>query len=197
MLNRLFLAALTSLAIAVPAHATSVVPLYLDEIIDTATTVIHGTCIGNRSDRDPQTGMIVTYTTFQVQDVLKGQAGFTHIIKQIGGDLPDGSLKYKVQGVPTFKVGENYVVFLYGVSSAGFSSPVGLGQGRFNVVIDETGAQVTNGLDFKEMTSRMLPREIPQAAKSKLQQVGPVSRMGLDEFKQLIRQRSGAMNEAR
>jgi hypothetical protein len=190
MLNRLFLAALTSLVIALPARATSVVPLYLDEIVDTATTVIHGTCIGNRSDRDPQTGMIVTYTTFQVHDVMKGNAGFTHVIKQIGGELPDKSFGFKVQGIPRFTVGQSYVVFLAGVSSAGFSSPIGLGQGRFSVVSDEKGAHVTNGRDFKEMTSRMA-QEVPQAAKSKLQEAGPVTRLSLEAFKQLVRQRVG------
>src|ERR1700693_5674815 len=112
MLNRLFLAALMSLAIALPAHATSVVPLYLDEIVDTATTVIQGTCTGNRSERDAQTGLIVTYTTFQVNDVLKGEVAATYIIKQIGGDLRDEGVKFKVESVPKFSIGESYVVFL-------------------------------------------------------------------------------------
>ena len=193
MLKRLLFAALTTLAVALPAHAASVLPLYFEEIVDKAKTVFQGTCIANRSERDAETGMVVTYTTFSVQDVLKGKPGFTHTIKQAGGQLADGSYEWKMEGVPKFTVGGNYVVFLPGVSSAGFSSPVGLGQGRFSVVADADGAQVTNGRDFKEMTSRIAARDLPQAAKSKLDRSGSVKRMGLDEFKQLVRQRAGAV----
>ena len=39
----------------------------------------------------------------------------------------------KVDGIPSFAPGHRYVVFLYGASSAGFSSPVGLGQGCFRI----------------------------------------------------------------
>lgn len=193
MLKRLLLAALTTLAAALAAHAVSVLPLYFEEIVDNAKTAFQGTCIGNHTERDAETGMVVTYTTFSVQEVLKGKPEFTHTIKQAGGQLADGSLEWKMEGVPKFTVGGNYVVFLPGVSSAGFSSPVGLGQGRFTVVADGDGAQVTNGRDFKEMTSRMAAHDLPKAAISKLERSGPVKRMGLDEFKQMVRQRAGAV----
>jgi hypothetical protein len=87
-------------------------------------------------ERDPQTNLVVTYTTFAVEDVLKGTVPATHTIKQIGGNLAAEGTTLRVEGIPTFVVGQNYVVFLAGVSSAGFSSPIGLGQGRFSVRLD-------------------------------------------------------------
>lgn len=178
--------ALAALAFLLPAHAASVLPLYLDQIIDTSTVAFEGTCIDNRTERDPDTGFVVTYTTFAVRDVLKGDVGFTHVIKQIGGKLPDGGLQYEVKGVPRFTPGDDYVVFLAGVSSAGFSSPIGLSQGNFAVLGQGAQRKVGNGRDFKELTERMTGR-LPATAKSRLQVPGPAREMDLDTFKQAVR----------
>jgi hypothetical protein len=191
MLKRVLLAGLASLMLALPAWATSVLPLYLDQIVDMSVVAFEGTCTGNRVERDEK-GFIATYTTFKVQDVLKGEVGTTYTIKQIGGELSDGSVKLKMSGVPTFTVGGSYVVFLNGVSSAGFSSPVGLFQGSFNVIAGDLGPQVTNGRDFKMMTSRMAGQVTPQA-KAKMSESGPVERMGLDDFKAMVRGHVGAI----
>ena len=103
------------------AHATSVVPLYLDEIIDTASVAFEGVCLENRTGRDPQTGLLATFTTFEVGEVLKGSVGSTYTIKQIGGEDKAEGRHFKIFGVPTFAPGQGYIVFLAGVSPQGFS----------------------------------------------------------------------------
>lgn len=179
------------LAVSAPARAASVLPLYLDQIVDHAAVAFEGTCIDNRVERDPETNMVVTYTTFAVRDVLKGEVGFTHVIKQAGGELPDGGLQYSVKGVPKFAAGQDYVVFLAGVSSAGFSSPIGLAQGQFRIRPDGAQRKVTNGRDFREMTETLAER-LPAQAKSRLQQApGPVREMDLEAFKETVRNHLG------
>ena len=175
------------------AHATSVLPLYLDEIIDTAGVAFEGVCLDNTTGRDPQTGALVTLTTFQVSDVLKGTiAGSTYTIKQMGGEDKSTGEVFKMHGVPTFRPGEGYVVFLYGVSPQGFSSPVGLAQGRFEVVQDASGmAKVTNGVDFRDMTQRMPSALLPDVLKQKSD--APVTRVDLGQFKQMVRGHLGAV----
>lgn len=191
-MSRQFLfACFISLIIALPARAMSVLPLYLDEIVNDAAIAFQGKSLENHSERDPQTNSIVTYSTFEVQEVLKGEVGATHTIKQIGGKL-QGEIN-QTTGVPTFTVGESYVLFLYGVSASGFSSPVGLGQGKFNIIPVSTGFHVTNGRDFKEMTLGTPTSLLPLSVLNKLRQApGPVKRLDLDEFKQLVRQQRGA-----
>mgnify|MGYP000880109906 FL=1 len=187
---RMFLAAaaLALAALAGPAQAASVRPLTLDQLIDQSTTVIEATAVANRSERDEKTGFIVTYTTFAVKDVLKGTAEKTHVIKQIGGVVPGEGMAYKVSGIPKFTEGQDYVVFLAGVSTIGFSSPIGLGQGRFMITRGADGAKVSNGRDFRSMTAGtdnlVLP---PTTAKALATATVPVPQMGLDEFKQLVR----------
>lgn len=191
MLKQFLFACVLSLVITMPAHAMSVLPLYLDEIINDAVIAFQGKSLENHSERDLQTGSIVTYSTFEVQEVLKGEVGATHTIKQIGGKL-EGEI-HRTTGVPTFTVGESYVLFLYGVSAAGFSSPVGLDQGKFNIIPVSKGFHVTNGRDFKEMTLGISADLIPQSAQLKMRQAhGPMNRLDLDEFKQLVRQKRDA-----
>ena len=176
-----------------PAHATSVRPLYLDEVIDTAAVAFEGTCVENRTEVDPATGFVVTYTTFQVSDVLKGQVGAMHTIKQIGGTLPGSNrIERRIDGIPTFAVGQDYVLFLHGVSSIGFSSPVGLSQGRFGIRVEHGKRVAGNGRDFRELASRMRG-QLPARAASRLQSMeAPATEMDVEEFKQAVRNHVGA-----
>ena len=176
---------------AIPVRSATVLPMYLDELIDRSAVAFEGTCTANRTERDPATGLVVTYTTFDVRDGLKGAVGSTHEIKQIGGTLPDESVQFSVKGIPSFEVGEDYVVFLAGVSSAGFSSPMGLSQGRFGVKAEGATRRVGNGRDFRDMAARMLAR-VPERARIRLQQSeAPVRELELGEFKEAVRAHLG------
>ena len=193
MFKRALLALAASFTLLMPVHATSVLPLYLDEIVDTAAVAFEGIVLGNRTTRE-ESGAVVTYTTFQVMEVLKGNVGETYTIKQIGGEMPAEGIVQKTYGVPRFTAGQNVVVFLYGVSSAGFSSPVGLEQGRFHVTGGAEGLQVGNGRDFRELAERMT-NTASESAKAKLASDKPVKQMRLDEFKQMVRNRAAGRVE--
>src|SRR5688572_31486886 len=182
-----YLAALLFALHACIAHAASVIPLFLEELIDSSAIAFEGTVTGNRTGRDPATNLVVTYTTFEVREVLKGSIGPTHEIKQVGGALPDDSLQYRVLGVPSFAEGESYVVFLAGKSSAGFSSPMGLSQGRFRIQGEKADRAVANGRYFRDM-ARNISERLPATARERIAQAGgPVREMGLEEFKQAVR----------
>ena len=174
------------------ANASSVVPMYLDQLIDDSAVAFEGVWTGNRTERDPATGFIVTYTTFDVRDALKGAVGSRYVIKQVGGTLPGGP-QYRVEGVPSFTPGNDYVVFLAGVSSSGFSSPLGLEQGRFKVTVTPGGSRVGNGRDFKAMAGRM-SSHLPPAERARLERApGAVRDMDLESFKQSVRNHLAAV----
>ena len=191
MLKRILPALAFVLAAAiVPAQAHSVRDLYLEEIIDTAAVVFQGVVTENRVARDPQTGRIVTYTTFMVQDVLKGQVGATYTIKQLGGEIAAEGRGYKVDVRMPYNVGDTHVVFLYGASAVGFSSPVGSTQGSFVVSDDAAGPAVSNGRDFATISAHMAADQATAKAMPKAR--GDGRKVGLDDFKQLVRTRVGA-----
>ena len=182
MLKKIFSLFVATLTLCAPVGAVSVRLVALNEVIDSAAIVFQGTCTGNRIERDTTTNLIVTYTTFAVSDHLKGDVSSVHTIKQIGGEMPAGELSFKVSGVPNFVVGEEYVVFLAGVSAAGFSSPVGLAQGKFFVQTIPAGKQVSNGRDFRTMMLTPPSAAVPDAK-------GQAQFLGLDDFKQIVRAR--------
>ena len=184
MFSRYFVALLIAITASLSVQATIVRPLALDEMTASAATIFEGKCIANQTLREPGTKLIVTYTTFAVSDAIKGAPGTTHVIKQIGGTLPNGDSMH-VEGVPTFTVGEDYIVFLNGVSSLGFSSPTGLSQGRFNIEQGEDGPRATNGRDFREMAALLPPNKIPTSLRAS--PAARITHLGLDDLKSIVR----------
>ena len=191
MFKRILLAAWLAVFTALPAFATSVLPLDLGQIIDQAAVAFQGTVVDIKSGKDPQTGLLVTFTTFRVDDALKGDVGGTYTVKQMGGTDSATGMTFRTMGMPSYTMGQSYVVFMHGVSSAGFTSPVGLSQGRFQVVDGDTGPEVGNGRDFREMTENVADLQLPAQANAKA--VGkPMHRVGLADFKAMVRKHAGA-----
>jgi len=188
MLKQFFAAFALCAAMMPAARATSVIPLYLEEIVDQSAVAFEGTVTENRNARDEE-GRPVTYTTFAVSDALKGNPGSTYTIKQLGAET-EGGLNYRAYGIPKFSVGQHVVVFLYGKSSAGFSSPVGLAQGRFAVGTDETGESVSNGRDFRDMARNLVSASVLDAQARST--TAPVRKMNLAQFKDLVRNHAKA-----
>src|SRR5436305_1001857 len=135
-LTMLLLAAL----VAFDARAYSVLPLDLDQLVANAEQVVHVRCVAVAAVPDATVG-VATVTSFVVFDRVKGKAAPDLQVRQAGGELDGRVIRYPV---PTFRVGEEYVLFMPGASSAGLASPVGLAQGVFHVVPGATGKEVGN-----------------------------------------------------
>ena len=132
---------------ATDARATSVLPIELDQIVASAQHIAHVRCVSNTVEADPNV-RVGTVSTFVVLDRAKGAPGATFTVRQVGGELNGVVIDYHV---PTFKVGEEYVLFMPPASRLGLASPVGLAQGVFNVRPGSAGKEVGNGRDFAEL----------------------------------------------
>lgn len=111
-----------------PAAALTVRPLDLDELTNGAGTIF----VGRVTRVDPgvdERGIAAVWTTFAVDDTLKGTAVPTVTLKQLGTPLGVGAFP----SVPRFAPGEAVMLFVHPVSALGFASPVGLGQGTFRI----------------------------------------------------------------
>jgi hypothetical protein len=116
------------LATAGVAAAMSVRPLDLTELASGAGTIFVGRVVRVDGGRDER-GIPATWTTFTVDDTLKGAAGRELTIKEYAGAVDHGALG----SVPRYAAGESVVLFLHPASALGFASPVGLGQGCFRI----------------------------------------------------------------
>ena len=90
---------------------------------------------------------IYTYITLRVLEPVKGPKKDEVItIRQIGGTVDN--IASIVSGTPTFRKGEEVVVFLSGKDAAGYPWVMGLQQGKYTVTADEKGDKhVRNEID--------------------------------------------------
>ena len=139
--------------------ATSVLPVSLQRMTTKAAIIFHVTAINNEVKLDKISGRVATYTTFKVNEVIKGNPGTTHTIKQIGGQLPGSNVRQLIHGVPQFAVSREYVIFLPELSSMGFSSPIGLSQGKFDIRKLNGETMIRNG-----RTPAAVTKAVPQQA---------------------------------
>lgn len=135
-------------------HADRVRPMNLEQLVEGAEIIFEGECTAARTGKDPATGILATWYTFRVTRGILGDLDETFELKQYGGREGDN----RVQGPSVgYQPGEKVLLFLYGVSELGFSSAVGLQQGKFIIQeVSETKAQyVTNGLSAKSVFDKM------------------------------------------
>lgn len=144
------------------ASATSLLPVTLDQLSTRAALIFYGEAIASQVKKDEQSGHIATFTEFKVIDLIKGDTGNTHTIKQIGGHLKDSNTALRIHGVPEFKTGYRYVVFLPEKSKLGFSSPIGLHQGSFSVTTINGEQIVSNGRNLAEQAGAVQNKHVIQ-----------------------------------
>ena len=123
----------SSLLFASNALATSIKTVPLERMAQVAESVFYGRVISNEVRIDDISQRVATFTTFEIIESIKGTNSDVYTIKQYGGQLPGSKLVHRIHGMPRFTPGQEYVVFIPGASRLGFSSPVGLSQGSFNV----------------------------------------------------------------
>jgi hypothetical protein len=127
----LALLCLSFCAIPSSARATTVLALDLAELESRADRIFVGTVELVTSGRD-DAGLPVTWTTFRVDEALKGVSGAHVTVKQLRSGSGAGGIA-RVPGLPAYAVGEKLLLFLHADSARGFTSPVGLSQGCFRI----------------------------------------------------------------
>lgn len=185
--------ALVAATLAVPATAQRgfrVQQRNLAELTSDARTILSGRVLSVRSEPHPQyTGMMTVVVTLEVIEVLKGQVPAPFSFRQYVMDQRD------VEEMLNYKVGQEVFLMLTGESSAGFSSPVGLDQGRFRVQMDAQGNRVlVNGYQnmglFRNIdkTDPKFTSQLTPAARQIVQQHtrGPISYADLKSMIQTL-----------
>jgi hypothetical protein len=146
-------AALLSLLplVARPAAAMTILPLDLPALTQQAARIFVGRVEHIESGRDAN-GLPVTWTTFAVEQTVKGPDG-THVtLKQLGASLgPADARVLPHPGLPRYRPGESVVLFVHPQSALGLTSPVGLGQGCFRIRDDHGAAVVENDVGNRNL----------------------------------------------
>ena len=176
-------ALLINLLLLSTSWATSLLPISLEQLSTRATLIFYGEVVSNQVIKDEKSGHIATFTKFKIMDLIKGETGDTHTIKQIGGSLKEKNAIHRIHGVPEYQNGKKYVVFLPEKSTMGFSSPLGLHQGSFSVSTVNGQQTISNGRNLTAQVKQNNRNiQVPLAVST-----GKPSRARLDDFINTVR----------
>ena len=132
------LAALIALtAFTSTGRAGTAVRLEIEGLVQNAELVFEGRVVTSRSMKTPE-GRVETEFFVAVQRTFLGLPLGTRTFRMPGGTLADGS-GMVVPGMPVLREGETALFFLTEAGAGGWRVPVGLAQGKLDVVVGFDG----------------------------------------------------------
>ena len=130
--------------------ATTLLHRNAEELTRLADRIFMGTCTSAKEKTINISGesqMICTEYTFNILTGIKGVDGNTVKLRQLGKANGVGS----IIGMPNYEKGHKYIIFLRNESRYGLASPIGLGQGTFQVI----NTDAVNNFGNKGLFQRM------------------------------------------
>jgi len=124
------------------ALASRVRTMNIEQLAQRAARIFSGRCLDVRVHEDASLRHTVTDVTVAVTRTVKGNVHGRIVFRLLGDQTASAEKGRGVDGVPTFRRGEELVLFLYGDSASGLTSPVGFGQGKFGVIRDKAGRKL-------------------------------------------------------
>jgi hypothetical protein len=118
-------------------HATKLLHRNVAELATLADRIFVGVCLSVETKTLSIEGqsLQITEYTFEVSQGIKGVTGSTLVFRQFGPTEGSGS----VVGMPSYRLGKTYMLFLRADSKYGLTSPIGFGQGAFLVIAGNNG----------------------------------------------------------
>lgn len=115
------------------ARGTSMVSMSMQQLTQASSDIVQAHVVSQISAWNSLHTQIVTYTTMAVTQTLKGDAGATVQVRQLGGTV--GNLTVSVPGDVAFKPQREYILFLEPSGGSNYRV-VGMSQGAFTVYQD-------------------------------------------------------------
>ncbi|HZE20246.1 MAG TPA: hypothetical protein VE402_09015 [Candidatus Angelobacter sp.] len=146
----LLVVAVAALLCSQAAFATTVQKLSLQDLTKRSESIVMARVTDAVSAWDAGHKEIYTTYTLQILNAVKGRKGESTVtIRQIGGTVDN--IASIVPGMPSFKRGEQVVVFLTQKDAAGYPWVMGLQQGKYTVVEKDGAKFVRNDLADTEL----------------------------------------------
>ena len=149
-MRRLIPLALLAL-LALPQRSDSTVVEALDHasMVERSASILWGDCVEVSSEYTADRERIVTRVTMAPREVLKGEDQALVEVTFPGGTVGDRT--YVIHGMPSFRQGQEVVVYLSEEAQAsGVRVPMGLSQGFYTV--DRTGTAAMAVRDLRGVT---------------------------------------------
>lgn len=142
-------------------HATSLFSMSIDEVASEAELVFEGTVIDRQSRVEFATGIIHTYITFSVTDVIKGNYTGDQLELRFTGGEVNGEI-VEVSGLTLPDASEQGIYFVESLDRDLVNPLLGWSQGHYLIVDQDGELQVTTN-DHRPITSVQARAEVPAA----------------------------------
>ena len=150
-------------AFTTPASATTILSMDIDQLARDAEFIFEGEVINLESRSDSNSGIINTYVTFAVVDVIKGDYDADDIELKFAGGMVDGQI-VEVSGLNIPKLGEQGIYFVESTSRDLLNPLLGWSQGHF-VIVEQLGQRRITTADARPVVQVQPVSAIPPAIK--------------------------------
>jgi len=136
------------------SHALKELNRSTPDLARSSSDIVVAKCVSSEARIDEKTGFIFTYTTFKVDESLKGKYDDELVLRIVGGTVGDKTVSSPY--LPNFKPNEEVVLFLGPENSSGYPVLQSINKGIYRVSNDSTATKVitTPVNDLKLYNSR-------------------------------------------
>jgi hypothetical protein len=145
------------------ASATTILGMDIDELAGTAELIFEGEVVQRDTRQDLVSGLIFTYVTFQVRDVVKGEFGGDTLELKFTGGSYNGSL-VEISGLVIPALGEQGIYFVESLSADMLNPLLGWSQGHY-LIFDDNGERRVSTVDNRPVVDVQPVSNIPQTIK--------------------------------
>ena len=158
-----WLTALLMTGFCASLHATTILGMDIDQVAQDAEFIFEGEVILRETRKESGTGIISTYVTFNVVDVVKGDYGADSVELKFMGGVFEGQI-VEVSGLTIPKLGEQGIYFVESINRDLINPLLGWSQGHF-IIVEDDGERRVSTVDDKPVTEVQAVSSIPATIK--------------------------------
>lgn len=121
------------------ASATTILGMDIDRVVADAEFVFEGAVINSETRQDSNSGIISTYVTFRINDIIKGDYSGDSVELKFMGGVFDGQI-VQVSGMRIPEMDEQGIYFVESLSRDLINPLIGWSQGHF-IIQDDNGTR--------------------------------------------------------
>jgi len=145
------------------SEATTILGMDIDKVANDSELVFEGEVILSETRQNSNTGIIHTYVTFEVHDVIKGDFSADTIELKFAGGTFRGHI-VEVRGLEIPKEGEEGIYFVESTSRDLLNPILGWSQGHF-IIEQESGERRVKTINLQAVTDIQSVSSIPSTIK--------------------------------
>jgi len=145
------------------ANATTILGMDVDKLVADAEFIFEGEVVHRETRQNQSSGLINTYVTFNIIDVIKGDYSGTSLELKFTGGTFNGQI-VEVSGLVIPTEGEQGIYFVESLNTDMLNPLLGWSQGHY-LIVDDNGVRRMSTVDNKPVIDVQPVANIPQTIK--------------------------------